>query len=123
MRKNKIKLSLVDDYIKIIIIKNFFNNQIENISTNCFDLLKSTQNLDIMLEKIFENLFEQLKMNDSSLALLKKELKENNSLFLTLKRNNFSDLEKTLKTSNNLLINIMENLKKKTQSLRLKCEF
>lgn len=119
MNKNKVKLSLIDDYIKIILIKNFLNSTFNENNTGCVALLQNTQELDSQLEKIYEALFAKLKMNDLSFDILKKELKENNSLFLKTKQNNFLNLENTLNNSNLQLNVIFNSLKSKISNLKI----
>ena len=102
-RKNKIKLSLIEDYIKLQLINKLKINPTQNtyLINNLIDL--------------YEDLFIKLKMNDLSLLILKKELKTTN----------FSahDTNKKLEifnSYNNFLNNILLNLKTKLQVLKLK---
>ena len=64
-RRNKIKLLLIEDYIKLKSINYIFNT-----SNNC-------ENFNIRINNlidVYEDLFVKLKMNDLSLLLLKKDL-------------------------------------------------
>lgn len=119
--KSKIKLSLIDDYIKIISIKNLFKNTyFQTLTTqSCVDLLTLTQKLDQYLEIIYNALFEKLKLKNISLDILNNELKENNSIFLSLKQNKFSNLENILNSIYSDLKNISNTLKEKTDKLKV----
>lgn len=76
MLKNKIKLSLVDDYVKLVIFENFLN--IYNGSTSKEVVIKINQSS--RLKSLYDVIFEKLSMNDCSLLLLKQQLKQNNEL-------------------------------------------
>ena len=121
LNKNKIKLSLIDDYIKIIIIKNFFNNSyFEKVNTiSCSHLIYTTQQLDFNLELIYNKIFDKLKLNNLSLIILKEELNSNNSLFLQLKKSNFINIANFISNLLKELTTIEQNLKQKTKSLKI----
>ena len=125
MKKQKLKLSLIDDYVQISLIKNFLNNSFENIqfTNESVSLMKSTQDLDIMLEQIYVSIFKALKLNDASFLVLKKELSENNSLFLNTKNCNFENLDYILSQSNLKLTQILNELKIKLIKLKLNLSY
>lgn len=114
MKKNKIKLSLIDDYINIVLIKNFFNN-----SFAAFDLtdehtqkINNSKSLDLMLEKTYISLFEKLNLKDLSFDILTKELEQNNSLFLSTNQANIERVfNRTLLSLNSILNNLSSKLK------------
>ena len=116
-KRKKIKLSLIDDYIKILLIENFFNNPFESI--NCSKLFFETKNLSQTLKNKYDNLLNQLKLNDLSLLILKKELKENNNLYQHEKTHNFTSLEKTLFQTKFKLDEISNNLTNKIKRLKV----
>ncbi len=121
MKNKKIKLSLIDDYVHIFLIKNFLNNsfyEMEN-QLNCIDLIKSTQQLDCFLEKEYLKIIHQLKLDDTSFSVLQNELMTNNSLFLKLKKDNFLSLESTLKLINIKLNSILNDYKIKLNKLKI----
>lgn len=76
MLKNKIKLSLIDDYVKLVLFENFFNTY--NISSS--QEIASKHNQSTKLKRLYDIIFEKLSMNDCSLLLLKQQLKQNNEL-------------------------------------------
>ena len=92
MTKNKIKLSLIEDYIKIVLIKNFYSNSFDDIdlSAESRKLLDNCKKLNQLLLSTYELLLDKLNLNDISLDILKQELKQNNLMFLREKTDNFS---------------------------------
>lgn len=117
--KGKLKLSVIDDYIKIIVIKNLFNNSFSNTIINCKEKFISTKMLDNRLEEAYIKLINKLKLNNNSFLILKKELEENNSLFLFAKENDFLNLEYVLDMANRDLNEIMDNLNSKLKMLKV----
>ena len=118
MTKNKIKLSLIDDYIKIVLIKNFLNNSFSAFELNKeqTDQINHSKTLVCLLDKTYNSIFDKLKLNDLSFEILKKELSQNNILFL---RTTASKLNQIL-NSNNLTLNIiLKNLKIKLINLKV----
>lgn len=97
-KRKELELSLIDDYIKIIIARNFFDNMFNsNISEH-----KNFQNTKLLtqnLEKIYDLILKKLNLDNLSLLILKKELKTNNSLYLIEKNNNFIN---TIETTNKI---------------------
>ncbi|MBR4999008.1 MAG: hypothetical protein IKY10_03925 [Clostridia bacterium] len=118
MKNKKIKLSLIDDYIKIILIKNFLNNSFSafELDQECVKELNYSKQLLATLENTYNQLFVKLKLKDLSFDILTKELEQNNSLFLNTTSLN---LNKTI-TNNSLTLNtILNNLKFKLEHLKL----
>lgn len=101
IKKNRIKLSLIDDYIKIITMKNFLNNSFDDveISSTSSLLLEKLQKANNKLENVLEKLLTCLNLKDSSFAILKTELEQNNKLFEFLQIKHFKNLEQILSSS------------------------
>lgn len=116
-KRKKITLSLIDDYIKILVIKNFINNNFNqhNLSKSSLETLKITTYLNNILEDTYNKIFHQLKVDTLSLLILKKELKKSNSLFLQNK-NMKSTINKYFLES----VNIYRETPKKFKLLKLK---
>lgn len=117
--RKKIKLSLIEDYIEIKKIENFFLNSFVNIQ---FDknIFNNCKNLNLQLLKLYNSLFESLKMNDLSLLILKKELKNNNYLFNNLKLKKFKEIDQTILKLTIGLNRIFQNLLTKLEQLKIK---
>ena len=113
MLKNKIKLSLVDDYVKLVIFENFFN------SYNSFAGIEVVQkrNQNSQLRKVYDIMFEKLRMNDCSLLLLKQQLKANNNLSYICNKQTEQDIINKIFDSIN---KIEANLKDKIRLLKIK---
>lgn len=77
-KKNKAKLLLIEDYIKIILINNFFNNTSSLIKIENLNLIK--KQIEI-LKLSYELIFKTNRFDNLSILILKKELKNNNSLY------------------------------------------
>lgn len=122
-KRKKIKLSLIDDYVKILLIKNFLNNSFENVKLTNITALKQTKELNLKLDEIYNQLFFKLKLNDLSLLILKKELKNNNILYLKEEQNSFLTLENTIQKTYLILNDIFENLNKKLKFFKFKLNF
>lgn len=122
-KRKKIKLSLIDDYVKILLIKNFLNNSFENVKLTNITTLKQTKELNLKLDEIYNQLFFKLKLNDLSLLILKKELKNNNILYLKEEQNSFLTLENTIQKTYLILNDIFENLNKKLKFFKFKLNF
>ncbi len=121
MRKNKIKLSLIDDYCKIVTIGNFLNNSFP-FSQNVEDLTKQIKKTNNSLQDFYENLFVQLHLNDISFLLLRNQLKCNNQLFEIAQKSNFENLNNFLITSHETQQEIIFNLREKLSKLKINCE-
>ena len=121
MTKNKIKLSLIDDYIKIVLIKNFYSNSFEevDITDDNKTLMDTSKKLNQVLFSTYELLFEKLKLNDASLDVLKQDLEKNNLMFLQKQSQNFADLKEIFTKQIDLLNNINLNLKSKLNRLKI----
>lgn len=115
-KKRQIKLNLIQDYIKIVVFKNFFDNDFtkldEKFVTEDFNFTKNKVN-DTFL--VYDKILKKLKLNDLSLLILKKDLKQNNIMYEQLKNKNFSNLQGTLNiiqtNINKILIDLSINLK------------
>ena len=118
MLKNKLKLTLIDDYVKLIIFNNFFNNDFKNI-TIC-QQIKSMKELNCELKNTYEKLFNQLKMKDYSFLLLKQQLKLNNLLFESQVQNNFKEIDKVINKIYSAQNQILEALKFKLDKLKVR---
>ena len=124
MNKKKIKLSLIDDYIKIVLIKNFLKN-----SFNSFELyeqlkqiINQTKYLDFQLADFYEKLIIELKLNTLSFDILKQNLEKNNNLYKVQIEQKFENLAKIICKTNLDLINIFRGLKTKVQQLKVKMD-
>jgi len=118
-RKNRIKLSLIKDYAFLLVVKNFCNN-FENTTIN-FDqnLFQSLKEQNQNLYNTYNFLFEKLKMNDLSLLILRKEIKDDNSIFLTEEHRNFKTTNNTLKALSLKHEFLQKELKNKINDLKL----
>ena len=114
LKKRKIKLTLIEDYIKILSIKNFNQIVFDYFSPTISSTLKTTQTLNMSLEKIYNEVFEKLKMNDLSLLILKKELQLSNSMFCQNK-----NLEQIIENNYLIVIQIYQNAYQKFKMLKL----
>jgi len=106
--KNKIKLSLVEDYISILTIFNFYNKFKNPSNKEQVFLFKTTQKL----KSFYESLFDKLKFDKLSLLILKKELScsSHTSIVPT------DTILKNCKTKLNIII---ENLNYKLKKLNI----
>ena len=80
IKKNKIKKSLIDDFVKISLISNFYFSIKEVNSTNNA-VIAENLNLALKLKKTYLSLITQLKLNDNSFNILICDLNKNNNLF------------------------------------------
>lgn len=121
MTKNKIKLTLIDDYIKICLIKNFLCNNFNQIDlpNSYLNEVEKLKQLNATLEQIYCEIFEKLHLNNLSLDILKKDLKHNNSQFENEEKKNNTNYTKLIDQSNNQLNSILFHLKEKLQVLKL----
>lgn len=110
-RKKQIKMSLINDYVFLMCVKNFCNN-----SFDCFTYenqqIKTLSEQNHLLFQTYNKIFEKLKMNDISLLILKKETKHDNSIFLNEQQNNFISTNETIKqlqAKQNILTNELGN--------------
>lgn len=121
-KKNKIKLSLIEDYISILFIKNFFENDFSSIplSDQDKDIFLETKKQTDSLFIIYESVFKRIKMYDLSLLILKKELKDNNILYAQTQNKNFHNISQTINQFKQKLIQITNSLIGKQKLLKLK---
>lgn len=102
-RKKRIKLSLIEDYIKLQLANKLFDNS-----------TKKSQTINNLID-FYEDLFVKLKMNDLSILILKKELNTTN--FSSL---NINQKLEIFNSYNSFLNNIVLNLKNKLKILKIK---
>ena len=121
MFKKKVKLSLIDDYIRIVLIENFYNNSFEmfELDEDLTNTINKTKSVNCELKEIYEKLFEVLKLNDISLLVLKKELQINNNLYKKTLNKGILNLIEVLNRNFLELSIIKLNLNKKLQTLKL----
>ena len=105
MNKNKAKLSLIEDYIKIILINNYFNKTCN---------FKNSLRLNVIKEQVFklkccyEFLFNELKFDSLSILILKKELK--NSIYSVVNKNELQATKHILNDIYKIKINLIKSL-------------
>ena len=120
IRRNKVKLSLIDDYIQIYLINNFcLSVEKIKLTDEQFFLLNENKLACSKLNENYLYLFEKLKLKDLSLNLLLKDLKDNNMMFQKEKNNNFSTLNHTLFETKKALELISTNLNSKLKLLNI----
>lgn len=116
MKKNKIKKSLIDDFVKISLISNFYYSiQKVNIINNT--LLVENLNLASKLKKTYLSLITKLKLNDNSFKILMCDLNKNNNLFEKEKMSNYRNLANTFKETKKVLTQISVELDSKLKLL------
>ena len=120
-KKNKLKMSLVEDYIVIILAKNFFNNEFDfsSLSNQDKEMLKQNRKIVENLNNVYQNMFKQLKMDDLSLLILNKEIKESNSWYIHEKQNKFTSLPLTIRKITEKINTIEVSLHEKQKVLKL----
>ena len=120
-KKRQIKLSLIDDYVQILLIHNFLQNKFEKceFDNDLIILLEELKQININLKSNYEKLIQFVKLDDISFLLLKRELKDNNHIFLLEKRNNFSFILKTIIIMKNKMLEISGNLNEKLKKLNI----
>jgi len=72
--KNKERLSLIDDYIKIIQMLKFTNFLEKNNLSSNSTAMKESILLSLKLKSEYEQVFNSINMNDLSMKLLLKDL-------------------------------------------------
>ena len=95
-RRKQIKMSLIKDYVFLMCVKNFCNNSFDDFAY-VLQPIKTLSEQNHLLFQTYNKIFEKLKMNDLSLLILRKETKDDNSLFLNEKQNNFETTNETVK--------------------------
>ena len=120
-KKKRVKLSLIEDYLQIMLIHNFCSNSFENLENyiNFKNILIKIKQFETELKLIYENLFSILKMNDLSLLILKKDIKENNVMFQLEKEQNFNCIIQTMHKTEIKLNQISNNLSIKLKELKI----
>ena len=111
MTKNKIKLTLIDDYIKICLIKNFLYNNFneQDLSNLYLDEIEKLKKLNTALEHLYCEIFEKLQLNNLSLDILKKDIKHNNFQFENEEKKHTSNYTKLIDQSKIQLNTIISN--------------
>ncbi len=111
MKKSKIKLTLIDDYIKLVTFGNFFMSYKDaNIDSNMVALNRA-------VKMAYDTIFEKLKMNNVSLILLKQQLNQNSELFNLTKT---ETIEKLLTKIYSNINQIADSLSNKMEQLKVK---
>ena len=118
-KRNKIKLSLIEDYVQLVIISNFFKNDFSFLNDKNKIIIIKYKQMSSTLLTIYNQTFVKLKMNDLSLLILKKDLKNNNSLYLREESSQFSMFDKTLDEIFVKLTLILNGIKEKQKELKL----
>lgn len=120
-KKNKIKMSIIEDYIKLLAFENFFKNDFSIIDSNILnvDLLATTNQKFVVVFDNYNHTLKRLKMNDLSLLILKKELKDCNFLFLKQQETNFKNINSTIHNIDIQLELLNFNLNKKQKELNI----
>jgi len=121
MTKNKVKLSLIDDYVKIVLIKNFFDNSFDNLNLDeqVRNAIQQTRSLNCQLEDFYEKLITKLKLDDISFDILKHDLTQNNQLFLRQANQNFEHFPQIVGKTSSDIINIVKELAQKLKVLKV----
>jgi len=116
--KEKLKLSLIDDYIKILSIENFNlgvrKDILEEFDTNVY---LQTKTLDLSLKTAYEFVFKKIKAVDMSYVILKREIESLPKVYdVGLDK---ETLKKNIHENFKYLKDINENLIKKIKKLSL----
>lgn len=121
MTKNKIKLSLIDDYIKICLIKNFLSNNFDsfNLSPSYLNLLSELKQTNSILEHSYNLLIQKLNLNNESLLILKDEVSKNNRQFELIEKEGSNNVIKLIDESNKEINIILSSLDQKVEQLQL----
>ena len=115
--KFAIKRSLIDDYISIVLIINFCNNTFcENLNIS---KIKNLQLASKSLREIYNKIFEILNLKDNSFLVLEQQLSENNSMFIRLEKENFTNFNEVCETCFHSLSAITGQLRYKLSKLKL----
>ena len=118
LRKQKIKKSLIDDFIQISLISNFYFSLRNNNIANSY-LSNDDARLLEFLKQSYLEIIKDLKLNDNSFMLLVCELNKNNQLFEKEQKSNFQNLGKTIDQTKKVLITISNELDVKLKLLKL----
>ena len=120
-KKRQIKLSIIDDYTKIILLKNFLNNSFDGVeldSTSSFLFINLKEKTET-LEKIYNQLISHLNLKNTSFCVLEQELNMNNQQFELLKLRNFDKLQSNLLLALQKINNIFSSLPEKLNCFKL----
>lgn len=116
-KKNKIKLSLIDDFIQISLISNFCCS-VDNFKVSSDQiLLNENLNLVLKLKDIYMSVVKKLKLYDTPFIILVSELNKNNTLFEKEKCFNFKNINQTLEKMKKVLTQISAELDSKLKLL------
>lgn len=119
-RENKVKLALIEDYVTILSIHAFYDNNFDCISNvECSSLFTQTKKLNNYIKTFYESLLKKLKFDELSLLILKKDIKSNNYLFKLEQKNNFKTINSTLHKFELKINTIATNLNDKLKKLKL----
>ena len=118
-KKNKIKLSIIEDYIQLLVIDNFFKNDFSCVVQLDKTLFAEVNKTHTFIMFQYNQTLEKLKMNDLSLLLLKQELKDVNHIYNRLEQNNFSNINLTLEELSKKLSTLSLSLKEKQKELKI----
>lgn len=119
--KLNMKLSIIDDYIQIKLIKNFCNNDFSLFCNNiCIDRINKTKEKCITLLNLYEQIINTLKLDDTSFLVLKQQLEINNSLYLKEQTSSFVNLSKLCDSFETTIDEILKNIKDKLTKLQIK---
>jgi len=113
LKRRKIKLSLIDDYIKIMIIKKIFHRSTLslNFTSPQLEIFEKNKKLNEYLENIYLSLFSKLKLNDLSLLILKKELNSDTSFAIKEENSSVENISKFYYEIEKILKNLKEKVK------------
>lgn len=76
MSKKKTKLSLIDDYIKIVLINNFCSVDFKNFNLDdtLIASINNIKNDNIIWKHLYERLFDVMRLKDVSFLVLERDL-------------------------------------------------
>lgn len=117
--KTNLKLSLIDDYVQIVLIENFCKNKISTICSNLSTNIHKIQKHCSLLKSFYEKVINLLKLNNVSFLVLQKQLSLNNTLYEKEKLNNFLNTHKIINQFEETLNTISKNIKQKLTKLKL----
>lgn len=121
MNKKQTKLSLIEDYIKIGIMKNFYSNDfsIFDLSTTQKEDISFLKNTASSLNILYEALLKQCKMTDASFLVLQNELSNNNVLFKHNLTNNQIGIDQIINNHKSQIEKIKTELCSKLNKLKI----
>ena len=107
--KNKIKILLIDDFVKISLISNFYYS-LNIFKTETIKNFNLNDKLVLDLKNKYIKIIKKLNLNDQSFDLLLTELNLNNKLFEREYNENFKNLNRTLNETKKVLTEIANSL-------------